>query len=114
MRKLFILTIIAMLSMTACKQQEEMAGAGTPSSEESLDGWATGTVIDDYAADGCEILIKLDEAEGESALLNPAELDKKLSKPGTRLKFKFQSTRMPHPNDCGRGMLVILNAVEKM
>jgi len=106
-----------MFSNFGCSNQEEVTETPEKTEvemKEAAEGWVKGTVTNDYANEGCDFLIQLDVTDASLGLIHPSVLDKKFQKNGMRVKFQFQRTRMPQPDECNQGILVILNAIEKI
>lgn len=78
------------------------------------DGWVKATVTDEYKEEGCKYMLQMDVTDASLGLLNPVTLDAKYQKDGMRVKIKYQRTRMQQPSDCTKGILIIINEIEKL
>lgn len=83
-----------------------------------MDGYVTGVLTDEFASEGCDRLIKVDNMADnpEMEFLNPSNLEDSY-KIGTRLKFRFLQSRSPIPEGAtciGGGLWVVLSDVEKI
>lgn len=108
---------LVLFSNFGCSNQEEVTEITEKTEvemKEAAEGWVTGTITNDYAKEGCDFLIQLDVTDASLGLIHPTVLDDKFQKNGMRVKLKFQRTRMPQPDECNKGILVILNEIEKM
>lgn len=108
---------LVLFSNFGCSNQEEVTETTEKTEvemKEAAEGWVTGTITSAYAEEGCGFLIQLDVTDASLGLLNPAVLEEAYQKDGMRVKLKFQRTRMPQPNECNKGILVILNEIKKI
>ncbi|MFT4879829.1 MAG: hypothetical protein ACI9LS_001995, partial [Flavobacteriales bacterium] len=102
---------LALFCNFGCSNQEEVIETTEKTDveiKEAAEGWVTGTVTSDYTNEGCGFLIQLDVTDASLGLIHPSVLEKKFQKNGMRVKLKFQRTRMPQPDECNKGILVIL------
>ena len=108
---LFFLTLF----FAACS-----GGKGTTqlTEKEEMDGYVIGVLTDEFASEGCDRLIKLENMADnpEMEYLNPSNLEDSYNI-GTRLKFRFLQSRSPIPEGAtciGGGLWVVLSDIEKI
>lgn len=110
----FTFLVLVIMSCANSDKATEKAVEVETEMKEAADGWVTGTITTAYADEGCGVMIQLDVTDASLGLLNPAALNERFQKDGMRVKLKFQRTRMPQPNECNKGILVIINEIEKL
>lgn len=118
MRLSLVTLLLAMMAITSCGNKEKVAQTdmqkATEEAQQLEDGWVKATVTDEYASEGCNFMLQMDVTDASLGLLNPVSLDEKYQKNGMRVKLKYQRTRMQQPSDCTKGILVIVNEIEKL
>lgn len=77
--------------------------------DEPNDGrWLYGEITDDYANDGCAILIDTPK----SGMFMPLELNDKFKIDGLKVRIIYQLARNPGTSDCSKGQPILLEKIQ--